>query len=239
MTGIVLLHPLGVDHRFWDPVRKALPAELSPVIAPDLLGHGKAPLPSPAPTIEEYADAVEAEVAGGPPVHLVGVSLGSLVAQVLAARAPELIDHVVLADGVTVYPEAMRSMWRERAGTVRAEGLAAVVEPMESLWFSPSYRAKSHEQITSVRSLLLAHDPGGYARTCEALAIVDLTEQVGSITAPTLVACGRDDAPPFRAATDWLAENLPDGRAVWLRGGHATAYEHPEEFAEVVAGFLR
>lgn len=237
-TPVVLLHPLGVDHRFWAPIRAALPAGLGPVVAPDLLGHGTASLPAPGDGVEEYADAVEEMIAPRGPVHLVGVSLGGLIAQVLAARSPELVDRLVLADTVAVYPEEMRAMWRARAGDVRADGLAHVAEPMESLWFSAGFRAQSPDRVASVRALLLATDPEGYARTCEALAVADATAGVGSVTAPTLVVCGHDDAPPFRSATTWLEEHLPDARSAWLDGGHAATYEHPDEFARLLGDFL-
>lgn len=237
-TPVVLLHPLGVDHHFWDPVRAALPGHLGPVLAPDLLGHGGAALPEPGAGIEAFADEVEEALAGHGPVHLVGVSLGGLVAQVLAARSPGLVERLVLADTVAVYPEPMRAMWRERARVVRDQGVAAVVEAMEALWFSADFREGCADQVSAVRDLLLATDPEGYARTCEALAVADTTTSVASISAQTLVACGRDDAPPFQASVPWLHEQLPDGRTAWLSGGHATAYEHPREFAGMLAGFL-
>ncbi|MGA9746846.1 MAG: alpha/beta fold hydrolase [Nocardioides sp.] len=238
-TPVVLLHPLGVDHHFWDPVRAALPARLGQVEAPDLLGHGRASLPTPGAGIEEFADAVEEGLsAHDAPVHLVGVSLGALVAQVVAARSPERVERLVLADGVAVYPGPMRTMWGERAALVRAQGLGAVVEPMEALWFSPDYRVQSSDQVAAVRALLLAGDPEGYARTCEALAVADTSAAVPSIAAPTLVACGEADAPPFRMALDWLARSLPNARTAWLSGAHATAYEHPGEFADLLVEFL-
>ncbi len=90
----------------------------------------------------------------------------------------------------------------------------------------------------AVRALLLAGDPEGYARTCEALAVADTSAAVPSIAAPTLVVCGEADAPPFRMALDWLARSLPDARTAWLSGAHATAYEHPDEFADLLVDFL-
>lgn len=235
---VVLLHPLGVDHRFWAPVRAVLPGVLGPVVALDLPGHGAAPLPAPGSGIEAYVDAVEQAVAPLGPVHLVGVSLGGLVAQVLAARSPGLVDRLVLADTVAVYPDEMRAMWLARAAHVRSHGLADVAEPMEALWFSAAFRAGSADRVATVRELLLATDPEGYARTCEALAHADATASVGAIAAATLVVCGLDDAPPFRAATTWLEEHLPDGRSAWLEGGHAASYEHPEELARLLVDFL-
>ncbi|MEU8804196.1 alpha/beta fold hydrolase [Spirillospora sp. NPDC048819] len=235
---LVLLHPLGVDHRFWNRVVEALPGHVGEVVVPDLLGHGSAPLPPQSATIDDFADAVEAGIDRHGQVHLVGVSLGGLVAQVLAARRPDLVKRLVVADTVAVYPDAMRAMWRDRAATVRREGIEAFVEPTEALWFSQAFRRDEADAVARVRRVLLDGDPEGYARTCEALADADTTDAVRSVAAPVLVACGEDDAPPFLQATQWFSTALPAVTVAWLPGGHATAYEHPKSFADAVADFL-
>ena len=236
---LILLHPLGVDHRFWDPVVAQLPDALGAVVVPDLLGHGSAPLPPERATVADFADAVEKELAEHDRVTLVGVSLGGLVAQVLGARRPEWVERLVLADTVAVYPKPMQSMWRRRAVTVRSEGLQAVVEPTEALWFSDAFRRDAAVSVAEVRRMLLAADPEGYARTCAALADADTSDLVASIIAPVLVACGQHDAQPFRDATDWFVRTLPDATMTWLPGGHANAFEQPKAFADALAGFLR
>ncbi|MBU2664063.1 alpha/beta hydrolase [Actinoplanes bogorensis] len=217
---LVLLHPLGVDHHFWDPIR---PYFQPAVVTPDLDGS----------TVEEMADAVLAGLST--PVDVTGVSLGGLVAQVIAARRPDLVRRLVLADTVAVYPEAMRTMWRERASLVRREGLTPILAPTEALWFPsavpPPVRAR-------LRSLLSAGDPERYARACEALAVADTTATAAALTMPVLLACGQDDAPPFRQAVGWFGVTLPDATVAWLPGGHGTAFEHPDEFAEAVSAFL-
>ena len=235
---LVLLHPLGVDHRFWDPVREALPAPFGDVVVPDLLGHGGAALPPVDPTVDDFVTAVEEELDGLDRVDVVGVSLGGLVGQVLAARRPELVRRLVVADAVAVYPEAMQQMWRDRAATVRREGLAVVAEPMEQLWFTEAFRRTAADRVAAVRKVLLAGDPEGYARTCEALATADTSEAARTIEAPVLVLCGSQDAPPFRQAVEWFTSSLEDVSSAWLPGGHATAYENPQDFADAVARFL-
>ncbi|GAB6987765.1 alpha/beta fold hydrolase [Nocardioides pyridinolyticus] len=240
MTGtpVVLLHPLGVDHRFWGPLREALPPSFGDVVVPDLPGHGDAALPPENPTVEDFADVVEKELGGYDRVHVVGVSLGGLVGQVLAARRPELVERLVVADAVAVYPEPMQQMWRDRAATVRRGGLEPVIEGMEQLWYSDGFRREDEEHVSAMRRVLLENDPEGYARTCEALATADLSEAVRSVKAPVLVLCGREDAPPFQHAVQWFTDNLADVRAEWLPGGHATAYENPEPFADALVRFL-
>lgn len=85
---LVLLHGVGLDHTVWEPVA-ALLADRFAVITPDLPGHGDRP-PAPAGvTLADLADGVAAEIPAGS--HLVGFSLGALVAQHLAVHRPELV----------------------------------------------------------------------------------------------------------------------------------------------------
>jgi 3-oxoadipate enol-lactonase len=82
-------------------------------------------------------------------------------------------------------------------------------------------------------------DPEGYARTCESLETVDLTALVPQITAPTLVVCGEDDAPPFVSAAPWFAETIPGARLVWLSPArHAGVLEQSDQFVSALREFL-
>jgi 3-oxoadipate enol-lactonase len=230
---IVFLQPLGADAGFWDPVRAAFGSQSS--VAFDLPGHGSAP-PSPRGSgIEAYSAPVALQIAAlGEPAHLVGMSLGGLVAQQLATAHPDLVASVVLADTVSVYPEPMRQMWRERARTAREGQLASLVEPMVEMWFTAELAQRNDSRVAQARRTFGATDPEGYARTCEVLADVDLRGSASSLATPVVVACGEDDAPAFRDAAQWLAD-ATGGSLHWLPGRHACAVENPERFADLVA----
>lgn len=225
---LVLLHPLGADRQFWNPVL----AELGvPAVALDLPGHGAAP---PAPRgsgVAAFADAVLPAITElGEPVHLVGVSIGGLVAQQIALAHPDLCASVVLADTVAVYPETMQTMWTERARTARAGALDTLVEPMVEMWFSAGLAASEDARVEQARTTFAATDPEGYARACEMLAGADLSVGCRDLRVPAVVVCGEQDAPPFRAAATWFGE-VTGAPVHWLPGGHACVIEHPELFA--------
>jgi 3-oxoadipate enol-lactonase len=229
---IVFLHPLGADARFWDPVRAAMGTHST--VTFDLPGHGSAP-PSPAGAgIDAYSAPVVLRIAAlGEPAHLVGMSLGGLVAQHLGAVHPDLVASVVLADTVSVYPEPFRETWCQRAEIARTDGLASLVEPMVEMWFTADLAGRNDPRVEQARRTFAATDPEGYARTCELLAGADLRESVAALTVPATVVCGEDDAPAFRDAAQWLADTTR-ASVHWLPGRHACSVESPERFAEIV-----
>jgi 3-oxoadipate enol-lactonase len=232
---LLLLHPLGSHGGFWDGVRNALGADQ--VLAPDLPGHGAAVLPA-AGTVSALTEALVADL-GDAQVDVVGVSLGGLVAQDLAARHAALVRRVVLVDTVARYPAPMREMWRERAALARSDGLAALVEAMESTWFGDAFRANRPEVVARARAVFAATDREGYARSCEALAEADLRASAALLDRPTLVVCGAEDAPAFLDGARWFARTIAGAELRWIADArHAAVLEQPEEFAALVRGFL-
>lgn len=236
---VVLVHPLGVDRTVWEPVASRLPGFT--VHTYDLPGHGGTPPPQWRCTVEDLADQLAGllTTAGVGPAHVVGVSLGGLVAQALAGRHPGLVDHLVVVDAVDVYPPVMRTMWRDRAALVRSQGMAPVLDATLDLWFSSPARESGDDVVDAVRRLVATADREGYARACEVLETADTRPLLARIAARTLVVCGEQDAPAFTAAAPRLASAVADGRLVWLPGmRHAGALERPAEFVEVLSGFL-
>ena len=236
---VLLLHPLGVDHSFWDGVVPAL--EGFEVLTYDFPGHGRTAVPEEPYTVEDLADLSRRLLAdaGHDRVDVVGVSLGGLVALRPAADAPDLVRRLVVVDAVPVYPEPMREMWRDRAVRAPVEGVEPFLEPTLALWFTAGRLAEGGPVVESARRAFLAGDGRGYGLACRALEQADVTGVLDHIASPTLVVCGEDDAPPFTAAARGLGERLPDARVVWLSPArHAGVIEQPEQFREALVGFL-
>ncbi len=235
---LLLLHPLGSDRRFWDPLHPELGDRI--LRTPDLLGHGTCPPPAPGSGIPEITDDLVRRLAGEltTPMDVAGVSLGGLVAQDLAARYPDLVRRLILIDTVSVYPSQMKEMWRARAKQARETGLAGLTDAMSTMWFTDRFRSGESDAVETTLTRFLGMDPEGYARTCEALEQVDLTAEVDHIRAKTLVVCGSEDLPPFVQAARWLTSQL-GARLVWLSGArHAAVLERTKEFGLAVREFL-
>ena len=184
----------------------------------DLPGHGAAPVPAARYSIADLSDQLalllsQKKIAR---VHLVGISLGGLIAQDFASRHPERTASLVLIDTIARYPESMRSMWKQRATLARTAGMASLVDPTLEAWFTPAFIAAQSAVIRYVRNTLSSMPAEGYALACEALSKADLDVAVDTIRVPTLVLCGADDAAAFRDAALDFARRIPDAELKWL-----------------------
>src|SRR5664279_2561494 len=95
-SPVVLLHGVGLDHTMWAP----LTAEIDlPVVALDLPGHGSQPVLREPQSLEKMANDVLARLPDEP-VHLVGFSLGALIAQHIARFAPHRVRTLTSVSSV-------------------------------------------------------------------------------------------------------------------------------------------
>ncbi|MFT8422360.1 MAG: 3-oxoadipate enol-lactonase [Gluconacetobacter sp.] len=234
--ALLLLHSLGTSSDIWDGMTEALSRHFR-VIRPDMRGHGLTGV-TPGPyTIEGLAaDALAVlDVLGVGTAHVAGVSIGGLIAQAMALRAPDRLLSVALIDTAPVFPT--EASWRERAATVRASGLAGMADTVMARWITPA--GLETPAARGLRQIFLRTDPEGYAAACEALAVCDLSARLHAITLPALVVVGEDDPSTPVAAARTLAEALPSARLVVLsHASHIPTVERPDAVAQVLLDFL-
>lgn len=236
---LVLLHCLGVDRHFWDFVAP-LSRELT-LVSYDLPGHGETPVPNGPYNIEDLAAQLAGLLKrdGIARAHIVGISLGGLIAQAFAATHPQTVDRLVLIDTTARYTEELRAMWGVRAAGARKDGVASLIDGLLKIWFTPQSIADDTAAVRYVRSALQRSPGEGYALACEALAAADLRPLAGKITAPTLIVCGDDDIPSFLDAARWLTENIHGAQLEWIaKAKHASVIERPDQALALLRNFL-
>ncbi len=188
---VVLSNSLGATRRMWDPQVPAL-AERFRVVTYDTRGHGDSPAPPGPYTQDDLVDDLVAlldEVAA-PRAHLVGLSIGGMTAMRLAAREPERVDRlVVLCTSAKTEPQG----FLDRAAAVRSAGTASVAPTVVSRWLTPGFAAEHPELVARLEAMIAAADDEGYAACAEVVARMDLRDDLGRITAPTLVVSAAED----------------------------------------------
>lgn len=238
---IVLSHALGCDLSMWDSVA-ALLRERYTVLRYDARGHGKSgPAPEPF-SMDTLADDAAGLIQrhGNGPVNFVGLSMGGMTAQSLAARHPALVRRIVIANSAAHYDEAARAGWDTRIATVRAQGLKGVSEGAMQRWFTPRFRAdeRGAASVALRRAQLESCDPASYAASCVAVRDIDFRHSNPRIACPTLVIAGKWDEATPPALSESIAQSIPGARLRTIEASHLSAIERPDEFAALVAEFI-
>lgn len=230
---IAAIHPLAMDRRFWQWLLVDLALDATWMLF-DLPGHGASPPAGRDYGVEDVAEAVAATLDGRGRAHVIGASLGGMVAMALAALYPHTTRSIVLADSTPRYAEDFG--WEERATSALTEGMAPLVENTLHRWFANPERGGP--EVEYVRDRLREIDPEAYALACRALGRADLTALLHRIDAPALVMAG--DADVLADDCQRLAAALPRAVLSWLPGAkHGAPLEQRRMFATEVAGFLK
>jgi 3-oxoadipate enol-lactonase len=218
----VLASSLGTTHRMWDPNMDGL-ARRFRVVRYDHPGHGDSP-PGPD-SIEGLArEALTlADELGLERFVFCGLSLGGMVGMWLAARTDRL-SRLILACTAPYLPPP--EQWLERAATVRAHGVEAIADTVAARWFTARYR-----DVGAWRTVLASTPAEGYARACEAIAAMDLREDLARIRVRTTVILGAHDPVIDDANRQLLAQV---GRVVELDAAHLANVEQPDAFNDAV-----
>lgn len=224
---VVLSNSLGSTHRMWEPQLAALQQRFR-VVRYDTRGHGSSPVPNGPYGIDDLADDLVAllDRLGVERAHLVGLSLGGMTAMRVAGRNPERVDKLALLCTGAQLPPA--SNWTDRAATVRAHGCVAVAAAVVERWFTPEFLAAHPDIRANHEAMVVATPVEGYAGCCEAIAALDLRDDLTSITAPTLAIAGSDDPATPPAKLEEIAGGVRDGRLLVVpHAAHLANAEQP------------
>ncbi len=217
---ILLLHGLSASHRWWSQNAPVL-ARSFRVYAIDLSGfgdsreHGVFDLAEAVPQLIHWMDTLEI-----PRAHLIGHSLGGLIAAMLAAREPARVNRLILVDAAMLaFDPGLR---RRAVGLVR------------SIRWTP----KRH--IPMMAEDAIRANPRAMGQATLQLLTTDGRSDLQQITAPTLIIWGDHDTIVPLSVGEQLHTQISDSRLVVIpNSSHTPMLDRPQRFNEEVFRFLR
>jgi 3-oxoadipate enol-lactonase len=236
---VVFANSLGTDLRVWEPLMAHLPGGLR-IVRYDMRGHGLSDAPEgDYPMGELVADAAGLmDALGVRGAVFVGLSIGGVVAQGLAAERPDLVRAAVLSN--TAAKIGTEESWGERMRTVREGGVEAIADGVMRLWFTKGFHAKRADELALWRNMLVRTPVAGYLGCCAAIAHTDLRESTAGLRLPVLAIGGAEDGSTPPDLVRETAESIPGARFELIRGaGHIPPAEAPEALARVLVPFLK
>jgi len=236
-SPIVFIHGLGGNHAMW---LYQVPAfcDRFPVITVDLRGHGQSTDGDVDFSMADMARDIARLLRnlGVARAHMVGLSLGGMVAQQLALDSPVVVASLVLADTLAGAPAGAEALMRDALRFIEESSMAAIAEARITNAFSdrvdPTMRDYLIDQVAR-------NDKAAYVRAARAAFGFNSRERLGEISVPTLVIVGEDDRVTPPVCSEELAAGIRGARLARIPGGgHITSMEFPREFNRALADFL-
>lgn len=239
---LLLIHGVGMNAGIWAPQIERLKRRFD-VIALDLLGHGASPLPQEDAELTDFADQAislldHLRLAS---VLLVGHSMGALVAQEVALRAPERVRRLVSLNAVFRRPPELLKAVQERSAQLGPPGDSGAVAATLARWFGDPLAPELQPVSAKARATLESVDPDGYRRTYRLFARADSAQadRLTGLAVPALFMTGSEDRNSTPAMSAAMAALVPEGQCVVLRGErHMMALASPDLVTARLEDFL-
>jgi len=225
---LLLVHGWGSDHRTWDGVE--FPGRR--VVAVDLRGHGRSPVPEHGYRPTDMAADLAALIGrlGLGPVVAVGHSMGAQVVTVLAIEHPALVEALVVADPAYGADDAEQGLIPGRLAALRTGGAAAAV----AMLGLPD--GSIRDQFLATPGFVLAECYAGMYTDPGAFGTRQASEEYLPLrTCPVLCVRAQEEPAQWERS---IARPAGSRLTVWSGVSHYLHRDRPETFAREVTTWL-
>jgi 3-oxoadipate enol-lactonase len=241
---IVLIHGLSMDSSTWFNQIPVLSQKYQ-VIVFDNRGVGQTDAPNEAYSTEMMADDAAAlmKFLNVDNAHILGFSMGGMIAQIMALKYPELVKSLLLVATAARFPARAKHLVQIWLKMLK-ENVSLEISTRDSfLWVYTNEFFEHNETVAASVDRALNHpyplSTHGFAGQVAALMQHDTRSQISTISVPTLVLIGKDEILIPMEFSEELAARIPKAELVILEhGGHNCWMEFPESFNQTVMKFL-
>ena len=239
---VLLIQGLGADSRGWFAQRQALGYRYRGIVF-DNRGVGRSGKPVGPYTLEGMArDAVAVlDAAGFESAHVLGASMGGVIAQIMAVQHPERVRSLVLACTACRHLGWRRELLEDWAALAQAQGMRAFANHNMRWLVGPRSLRRFWPAFFALTPLALSAPTHSFVAQVNAILDQDdsVRELLHTVGVPTLVLVGSQDILTPQADAEEIAELIPDAELAIVRGGaHGFMVENFWEFNRLVLEFL-
>ena len=241
-SPVLMIQGLGVNARGWALQRGAVGRGHRCVALDNRgTGHSDAP-PGPYDLLRMAQDAVEVlDAEGISSAHVVGASMGGVIAQIIGVTYPERVHSLVLACTACRHHAWRRELLAEWGELVMANGMTALTDDGMRWLVGPRLQRRFGVFVNVLARVLVQTKPAAFAAQVDAILAMsdDMRAELHTIAAPTLVITGSQDTLTPLGDAEEMAELITTSRLYVLRAAaHGLMAEAPNAFNDAVLRFL-
>jgi 3-oxoadipate enol-lactonase len=241
-SPVLMIQGLGVNARGWALQRGAFGRAHRCVGVDNRgTGHSDAP-PGPYDLLRMAQDAVEVlDAEGISSAHVVGASMGGVIAQIIGVTYPERVHSLVLACTACRHHSWRRELLAEWGELVMANGMTALTDDGMRWLVGPRLQRRFGVFVNVLARVLVQTKPAAFAAQVDAILAMsdDMRAELHTIAAPTLVITGSQDTLTPLGDAEEMAELITTSRLYVLRGAaHGLMAEAPNAFNDAVLRFI-
>ena len=239
-TPLIFIHGVGLDHQMWAKQVNHL-NEFS-ILTYDLLGHGKTPYNKEKLNLEDFSNQL-LEILDHlkiKKIHLVGFSLGSLIALDFSSRFQEKVEKLILIGTTYKRSEQERSVVLDRFNQAKLN--KPISNQALQRWFSDKYlkdnpktydlflnilnkNSKDHKNFLKAYELFVNHK--------------DRVTSIQKINTKTLVMTGSDDPGSTPKMSKELVKDLANSSYIEIKNGkHLCSIECADDVNINIKNFI-
>ena len=235
----LFINSLGTDFRIWDDVVGAL-KDYGNILLFDKRGHGLSDVSVNTKGLEDYLNDVVSlcQYLSVEKCTVVGLSVGGMIAQLLAYHHPGKVEKLILCD--TRHKIGNAQIWNERIVAVKGHGIQSISDGVIQRWFSKSFQFNQPDKAAGYKNMLERTPALGYIQTCEAIRDADLTEIAKQIKVPAICVVGSEDKSTTVEEVKALADLIEGSVFKVMQGsGHIPCVDNPVALSKLIIEFIK
>ena len=236
---IVFIHGVGLSKEMWTPQIEFFKDHN--ILTYDLIGHGKTPLEKMQLNFEDFTKQLlnlikELEINK---IHLVGFSMGALIARHFAATHGDKLNSLVLHGSIYKRSEEQKRVVQNRFELVKA-GRPASKDRALRRWFTDKFLKNNKEIYDKIFSILSENDHNNFIKVYKLFVNYEDDDQIlNNINTNTLVTTGQYDVGSTAEMAKNLTKKIKNAKYVEIKDGkHLCNIESAEEFNKTLELFI-
>ena len=200
-TPIVFIHGVGLNHTIWKP---QIDAFNNTVIAYDILGHGKTPLNKDNISFDDFSNQLinlidELKIKK---IHLVGFSIGSLIARNFASKYNERLESLTLLCSIFQRNQEQQQIVKDRFELAKKSNTLS--KQALKRWFTDDYLENNPNTYEKICLMLEENNMENFLKVYQLFVNHEDKEKFENINTKTLVMTGEGDI----GSTPEMSKNL-------------------------------